>query len=87
MPSLSLVENLTDTTLWPIEASIIEDKPFESTPHESQKVEAAIDPVLSLEGPPSDATVTEVNEKDTVQILFINTNSDEHGGNLPIPLP
>ena len=46
-----------------------------------------VDPVLSSEGPPSDDIVTEENENDTVQILFVNTESDEPGGNLPIPLP
>ena len=46
----------------------------------------AIDPVLSSEGPPSDDTVTKENENDTIQILFVNKESDEHGGNLPVPL-
>ena len=46
----------------------------------------AVDPVLPSEGPPSDDTVTEETENDTIQILFVNTDSDEHGGNLPIPL-
>ena len=43
--------------------------------------------VLPLESPSSDDTVTRENENDVVQILFINTDSDEHGDNLPIPLP
>ena len=47
----------------------------------------AVDPVLSSEGLPSDDTVSKENENDDVQILFVNTDSDEHGGNLPIPLP
>ena len=42
---------------------------------------------MSSEGPPSDDTVTKEDENDTVQIIFINIESDEHGGNLPIPLP
>jgi len=85
--SLSLVENLADTPLWSAEASIIEDKPYESTPDKSQKVEVAVDPVLPSEDPSSDDTVTEENKDDTVQILFVSTDSDEHGGSLPIPLP
>ena len=36
---------------------------------------------------PSDDTVTKENENDTIQILFVNTDYDENGGNLPIPLP
>ena len=46
-----------------------------------------VDLVLSSKGPPSVDTVTKEDEDDTVQILFINTESNEHGGNLPVPLP
>ena len=87
LPSPSLVENLTDTPLWSVKASIIEDKPSIFTPDEIQKVEAVVNPVLPSKGPSLDDTVTGENKNDTVQILFINTNSDEHGGSLPIPLP
>ena len=87
MLSPSLVEHPTDTPLWSVQASVIEDKPAESIPDESQKVEAAVDLILSSEGPSLDDTITEENENDTIQIIFVNTNSDEHGGNLPIPLP
>ena len=66
--------------------SIIENEPSESIPDESQKVETAVDPVLPLEGPSSDDTVTEEKENDTIQIIFINTDSDELGGSPPIPL-
>lgn len=44
-----------------------------------------VDLVLSSKGPPSNDTVTKEDENDIVQILFINIESDEHGGNLPIP--
>jgi len=47
----------------------------------------AVDLVLSSEGLPSNDIVTKEIENDTVQIIFVNTDSDEHGGNLPIPLP
>ena len=47
----------------------------------------AVNPVLYTESLPSDDTVTKENENDTIQILLINTESDEHGGNLPSPLP
>lgn len=87
LPSPSLVENLAATPLWSAEMCIIEDKPSKSTPDESQKVEATVDPVLPAEGPSLDDTVTGENENDTVQILFINTDSDEHGGSLPVTLP
>lgn len=86
LPSSSLVENPDDTHLWTAEASIIEDKPYESTPNEIQKVEAAIDPVFPSEDPSLDDTITEENKDDTVQILFVNTNSDEHGGSISVPL-
>ena len=62
-----------------VEAPIIEDKPSESTPNQSQQVKTAVDPVLSSEGPPSDDTVSKENENATVQILFVNTESNEHG--------
>ena len=87
LPSPSLVENPTDTPLWSIKASIIEDKPSKSAPNQSQQVEMAVDSVLSSEGLPSDDTVTKEKENDTVQNIFINTDSDEHRVNLPIPLP
>jgi len=85
--NLLLVQNLTDTPLLSVEAPIIEDEPSNSTSDQSQQVKTAIDPILSSEDLPSYDTVIEENENDTVQILFINTNSDEHRGNLPIPLP
>ena len=40
----------------------------------------AVDPVL-----PSDDTIPKESEKDTVQILFVTSKSDELGGNPPIP--
>ena len=87
IPGPSLIENLTDTPLWSVEASIIENKPAKSIRDESQKVEAAVDPVLPSEGPSLDDTITEENENDIIQILFVNTDSDEHGVSLPVPLP
>ena len=59
----------------------------ESTPDESQKLETVVDPVLPSKVPSSDDTVTEENEDSTVQILFVNTDSNDQGNNLPIPLP
>ena len=47
----------------------------------------AVDPVLPSKDPSSDDTITEENKNDTIQILFVNTDSDEHGGSLPVPLP
>jgi len=85
--SPSLVENLADTPLRSVETSVIEDKPAESIPDESQKVEAEVDLVLPSKGPSLNDTIIEENENDTVQILFVNRGFDEHGGSLPIPLP
>ena len=45
------------------------------------------DPVLSSESPPSDDIISKENENDTIQSLFVNIESNEHGGNIPIPLP
>ena len=45
-----------------------------------------MDPILPSEGPPSDDTISKENENDTIQILFVNTESDELGGNPPVPL-
>ena len=86
LPSPSPVENPVGPPRWSAEAPIIEDEPSESIPDEIQKVEATVDPVLPSEVPSSDDTITEENNDDTVQILFISTNSNEHGGNLPVPL-
>jgi hypothetical protein len=83
LPSPSLVENPADPPLWSVEASIIEDKPSESIPDESQKVEAAVDPVLPSEVPSSDDTVTEENKDDTVQILFITQTPMNMGAIYP----
>ena len=79
LPSPSLVENPAGPLKWSAEAPVIEDEPAESIPDESQKVEAAVDPVLPSEVLSSNDTVTEESKDDTVQILFINTDSDEHG--------
>lgn len=86
LPSSSLVENPDDKPLWPAEASIIEDEPSESILDESQKAETVVDPVFPSEDPSLDDTITKETKNDTVQILFVNTDSDEHKGNLPIPL-
>jgi hypothetical protein len=86
LPSPPPVENLAGLSLWSAEASIIENEPSESIPDESQKVETAVDPVLPSECSSSKDTITEEKENDTVQILFVNTESDELGGSLPIPL-
>lgn len=86
LPSPPLVENSTDLSLWSAEASIIKHEPSESIPGESQKVETAVDLVLPSECSSSNDTVTKEKENDTVQILFINTDSDELGGSPPVPL-
>ena len=83
LPSPSLVENPAGPLKWSAEAPVIEDEPAESIPDKSQKVEAAVDPVLPSEDLSSNDTVIEANKDDTIQILFINTDSDEHGGNPP----
>jgi len=87
LPSPSPVENPIDIPLLSVETPIIEDKPSESTPDQSQQVETVVDPVLPSEGPPSNDIVSKENDNNTAQILFVNTESDEHGGNLHIPLP
>ena len=87
LPSPPLVENPPDPSLWSAEASIIENEPSESILDESKKVETAVDPVLPSECSSSNDTITEEKEKNTVQILFINTDSDELGGIPPVPLP
>ena len=86
LPCPSPIENPAGPLRWSVEALIIEDEPSESIPDESQKVEVAVDPVLPSEALSLNDTITEENKDDTVQILFINTDSDEQGGNFPIPL-
>eukprot|EP00253_Pinus_taeda_P005155 PITA_05155 len=44
-----------------------------------------VDPFLPLEGPPSNDTIPKENEDDAVQIIFVTSESDELGGNPPIP--
>ena len=85
LSSPSLVENLTDTLLFSVEALIIEDKPSESTLDQSQQVEMEVDLVLPLEDPPSDDIIPKQSENDTVQILIFNTESDELWDNPPVP--
>ena len=67
--------------------SIVDNELSESIPDESQKVETAVDPVLLSEVPSSDDTFTKENEDSTIQILFVNADSNDQGNNLPIPLP
>ena len=73
------VENLAGSSLWSAEAPIIENEPSESIPYESQKVETTVNPILPSECSSSNDTATEEKENDTVQILFINTDSNELG--------
>ena len=95
-PSPSLVENTAAPLIGPAKVSVTESEPTESGPDKSPKVETAVDPVLPSEVSSSNTTVTEdsssadtpteESKDDTVQILFINTDSDEHQGNVPTPL-
>jgi len=82
-----LVENLAGPLKWSAEVSIVDNELSESIPDESQKVEMAVDPVLPSEVPSSEDTFTEENEDSTVQILFMNADSNDQGNSLPIPLP
>lgn len=86
LPSPSLVENLIDITQLSIESYIIESEPSESIQNQSQLVEMVVDLVLPSEGPPSDDTIPKENENNTIQNLFVDTKSNELGGNPPIPL-
>ena len=87
LPSPPPVENLVGPYLWSAEAPIVENEPSESIPDEIQRVDTAVDPVFPSECSSSNDTVTEEKENDTVQIIFINTNSDELRGSPPVPLP
>lgn len=85
LPSPSLVEKLADPPRWSAEAPVIEDEPSKSIPDESLKVETAVEPVFPSEALSSNDTITEENKDDTVQILFISTDSDDQGGSATIP--
>jgi len=85
-PSPSLVENPVDPPKRSAEASVIEIELVESRPDESQTVEAAADPVLPSEDSYSIDIVTEESKDDTVHIIFIKIDSDEHQDNAPTPL-
>ena len=86
LPSPPLVENPAGPSLWLAEASIIENEPSESIPNEIQRVDMAVDPVLPSECSSSNDTVTEEKENESIQILFINIDSDELGGSPLVPL-
>lgn len=85
LPSPSLVENPVDITQLSIEPPIIESETFESIPNQSQLVEMVVDPILPSENPPLDEIVSKEDENNTVQILFADIESNELGGNPPIP--
>lgn len=80
-PSPLLVENFTNITQLSIETPLTESEYFESIPHQSQQVEVTIDPVL----PSEDHAFHEESKNNTIQILFVTSESDELGGNPPIP--
>ena len=86
-PSPPLVENPAVPLKWSAEVSIVDNGLSESIPDKIQKVETAVDPVLPSEVLSSDDTFTEENEDSTVQILFVNGDSNDQGNSLPIPLP
>ena len=86
-PSPPLVENPAVPLKWSAEVSIVDNELSESIPDESQKVETAVDPVMPSEVLSLDDTFTEENEDSTVQILFVNADSNDQGNSLPIPLP
>ena len=79
--SLLLVENPTDITQPSVETPIIESESFESIPDESQQVKMIVDPVL----PSEYHTLPEESKNDTVKIIFVTSESEELGGNPPVP--
>jgi len=81
------VENLVGPSLWLAKAPIVENEPSESIPDETRKVDTTVDTIFPSECPSSNDTIIEEKENDVVQILFINTDSDELGGSLIVPLP
>jgi len=76
-PTPSLVENPAVPMKWSAEVSIVDNELSESIPDERQKVDTAVDPVMPLEVPSTDDTFTEKNEDSTVQILFVNADSND----------
>ena len=64
-----------------IETLITESESSESIPDESQQVEVTVDPIL----PSKDHTLPEESKNDTVQIIFVTSESDEVGGNPLVP--
>jgi len=86
-PCPSLVENPAVCLKWSAEVSVVGTEPSESIPDKSQMVDTAVDPVMPSEVLSTDDTFTEQNEDSTVQILFVNADSNDQGNNIPIPLP
>ena len=79
-PSPSLVENPIDITQLSIKSPIIESEPSESILDQFQLVEMAVDPVFPTKNPPSDDIVSKEDENDTIQIPFVDIESNELGG-------
>ena len=80
----ALPKSFTDITQLSVKTPIIESESFESIPDQSQQVEMAVDPVLPSESPPSDDTIPQESENDTVQIIFITLEFNELEGNPPV---
>lgn len=80
-PSPLLVGKPTNLNQSLVKATHSESKSYESIPDQSQQVEMIVDPVL----PSENNTIREENENDIVQILFVTSDSNELGGNPPIP--
>ena len=68
-----------------VETPIVESESSESISDQSQQVKMAVDPFFPSEGPPLDDTTLKESKNDTVQILFVTSESDELGENPLVP--
>lgn len=80
-PRPPLVEKLADLNKPSVETTLSESESYESIPDQNQQVEVIVDPISPL----ANRSILEESENDTVQILFFTLDSNEIGGNSPIP--
>jgi len=72
---------LTNQNQPSVKLTLSESESYESIPDPNQQVDVKVDPI----SPSVNRTIFVESEYDTTQVLFVSSDSNELGGNPPVP--
>ena len=77
----SLVDEPTDQNQPSVKTTLLESEQYESLPDQNQQVKVTADPI----SPSANRNFREESENDTVQVLFVTSDSNDLGGSPLVP--